>query len=365
MIVRLRGVTKIAKENGLYVVAVKINDNVYITGQGIVPGNKETEDGLTLREMTGEDKLSEEKNKKYPFIIEPYTQYKFADGYKFDSESPEGKAYLDFIESCAIDKVASSKSLFISGKHSFYLENKVVESKVKNKVFSNVIKAGSELNSLSRLDVLDLADYIYVTEGDVSCKRGKDYEVVFNTLSEYAMKTPLKLLNALSPENKNWMKVSNLVTEGVITSRNGEFFEGNTFIASNFETLVENYISDIEKHTRWEKKLKAKQGNVHVVFDEPEIDINGIKASFMEAIINNDDVTKAELTKVIKTSGNSELMEMLVKYSKVKIPANKEQLLDIIDTEHFQTFKKKFLAEFPSSELTTKEDIRNFLNNQS
>lgn len=373
MIVRLRGISKIAKEEGLFATAIKLGDNNYVTGQSIIPGDKKTSENLTLDEMTGKTPLSEEKMKKFSFIISPTTIYKFNDGHAFDTKTAEGNAMLDFIKITSSNSVANSKSQVIRGKHSFYLEDKVKESEVKISKLKTIVKAGNLLADLSKNDTLLLADYFYTYENDSNCGRDKAFGIIEGVLSDYAQKSPSKIINALKPENKNWLRVSNIVMSGILTKRNGEYFEGNTYIASNFESLVEQYNSNTDKSSRWDKKLSVKDKNAHVVFEEPNHDAKELKTKYLEAKLDGNDEECQLIEKLIRSLNDEELMEFLIKHrtKKVKdeskiepLTYTKEELIESIENDHFMTFKKKFHVVHPDTQkdFTVKEDYLKFLN---
>ena len=369
MKVKLRGISKVAKESGLYLASIKLNDNTYVTGQGVIPGRPKTAGGLTLDEMSGKTPLSEEKAKKFPFIINPFRQYPFPDGYVFDDESPEGKAFLDLIAITASDRVAASKAEIRRGDHSFYLENKVRESKAKVNRFKKSVQAANVLNKLSTSEMLGVADYIYVHENDPLCNRDKEEDVIFGALYDYAQKKPGVLMNAMSPENKSWIRVAGFVTKGILNKRNGEYYEGNVFIAANFESLIDLYRTNIEKSTRWDKKYSELKRNIYSDVTEPILDITGIKSSFLEAVFNDDKEAIEKASLEIKKSGDESLMALLVKHISNNKPIenttiSSSAIIEIINNEPWMKAFSSFKAAYPDSELTKKKPILEFLKTQ-
>ena len=368
MIVRLRGINKIAKEHGLFVTAIKLGDKLYVTGQGIIPGKKETANMLTYDEMIGEKQLSEEKAARFPYIIDPNMQHKFQDGFKFDTETVDGAAILNFIKTVASDRVAHTKSEIERGKHSFYLENKVAESKGKTARFKASLVAGNAIGKLSPNELLGLADYIYVHENEPNCGRDREQDIIVGTLYDYAEKSPSKIINALKDENKMWIRVAGIVSKGVINKKNGEYYEGTVFIASNFDALVETYRTQIEKATRWDKKYAAIVKNVYTTFDEPVLDVNSIKNELMTAVLDNDSDAFDKVALTIKKSNNAELMELLIKYNSRMKDLDKTDkmlgasgLLDYVNEVPWMKFYSEFKRTYPDSDLAKKEQIIEFL----
>jgi len=350
MKVKLRGVTKVAKEHGLRVIPVKVNDNTYATGQGILPNDPDTVDNLTLKEMLGEKQLTADKMKRFPFIINPYARKTFQDGHLFDLDNPEENALLNLILISA-DRVAPSKGEFNRMKHDFYIENRTKESEKKTKSFRKTIKAGIAVEKLSPNEMLELADYLFVNHNEANCSRDREVSVITNTIYEYSATKPDFILDALKKDNKTNLYVSSLVIAGILTKKGADFYEGKTFIATTFEKVVSIYNTDLTKAARWDGKLREKSKNAHITFDEPILDITGIKNEFLMAIFDEDVAKIDELTITIKKSASNELMALLVKFNdKVKVIKNppkseepkKLTLLESADQEPFMVFKSKF-----------------------
>lgn len=368
MIVKLRGVTKVTKEFGIFLTAIKLNDNLYVTGQEVRPGIRTIDNGLTYEEMTGAKILSEEKAKMFPFIVKPHTIIPFRDGHKFDTDTPEGVANLNFVKSVARDRIAHSKDEFRKGKHEMYIEDKIQESKTKVNRFKLSMKAGNALGRLSPNELLGIADYIYVHENEPACSRDRDIDIIHSTLYDYAEKKPLVLLEAMKDENKSWINVANIITKGILNKKNGEYYEGNIFISTNFESLVELYRTDISKSSRWDKKAEALGKNIYAVETEPSLDIASIKSRFLNAIVIGDKVELDEVSLEIRRSKNAELMALLVSYinkNKVVAPIlTNDELLASFEEENFAKARAQFLKAHPNTGLKTKDEFINFLKSE-
>jgi len=366
MEVKLIGRVKVAKEHGLYVRAIKLNDNTYITGQGIIPGKPETANNLTLAEMEGKEKLSQEKMKRFPVIVNPHRMYHFRDGFTFNLDTDEGKAFYDLVIMTRSDMVAETRSKVDKQKHLFYFENKEIESQEKLTKYGASIEAGTKLQTLTEDEMLELGDYFYVFYGESRCNRKQKLSVIKATLFEIAHERPARIVEALRKENKERIHVSNFIIKGIITKKGSEFFEGNIYIAGSFDNLVETYRTDHVKSQRWDSKLQSLSNNVHVRFESPTLDETKIKSDLLESMIDNDFEKFDKLSVLIEKSGSIELKALLTKFKskrvKEEVVSNtNDDLLELIETENWMSFFSKFKKKYPDSALTTKDAIREFL----
>jgi hypothetical protein len=368
MEVKLIGRVKVAKEHGLYVQAIKLNEHTYVTGQGIIPGKPETSNNLTLAEMEGKEKLSEEKMKRFPVIVNPHRVYHFRDGFIFDLDTAEGKAYYNLIMATRGDLVAKTRSHVDKQKHLFYIENKEVESQEKISKYSAAINAGIKLQELTEDELLELGDYFYVYHNESRCNRKQKMSVIKSTLFEISHETPSRIIEALKPENKERIHVSNFVTKGILTRKGSEFFEGNMYIAGTFDNLVETYRTDHVKSQRWESKMKSLTNDVHARFESPKLDEAKIRTDLLEAMLDNDLDKFDKLAVLIKKSGSLELKSFLKKYQDklqaeevVQDGLSNDGLLESLENDQWLVFVKKFKSMYPDSALTKKDEIREFL----
>lgn len=387
MKIKLVAVSKIGKEHGLYVRAVEISNGIYATGQGIIPNDSSTSNNLTYKEMIGEDKLSEEKMKRFPFIINPHDDFKIPDGFIFDLDDVESKAKYDLVVMSA-QRLAMSKDKFNRQKHSFYLQDKVKESKAKVSSYKATFKAGNMIERLSTEELQDLADYLYIYKNESRCSRKIEVDVVVSTIYEYATKTPSVIIEALAPENKLSLKISKYIIKGILMKKGADFYEGKVFIASSFDKLIEHYKSDMIFASRVDSKYESLKNNIHATFNSPEINASEIKADFLQAILLEDkDELKLQM-KLIKNSGDAKLNSLMTKMNeKIGIIFNpiktihkgadydidkssvvsKETIGDLLSkiaSVHFSKVSSEFKKLYPNSELTKKEEIEKFLNEQ-
>jgi len=364
MEVKLIGRVKIAKEHGLYVQAMKLNEHTYITGQGIIPGDSKTANNLTLKEMEGEKELTAEKMKRFPIVINPYRVYHFRDGFTFNLDTDEGKAYYNLIINTRSDIVAETRSEIDKQKHLFYFENKELESQQKLTKYSAAIDAGIKLQELNETELLELGDYFFVFHNESRCNRTQKLTVIKSTLFEIAHEKPNRIVNALKKENKERIHVSNFVTKGIIIKKGSEFYEGNMFIAGSFDNLVETYRTDHVKSQRWDEKVKLLSKNVHTRFESPTLDESKIKNDLLESVLDSDLDKFNKLSILITKSGSIELKAILNKYKTkmAKKTLSKDELLILLEKEkNWMSFYSKFIAAYPDSALTKKEEITLFL----
>lgn len=297
-IVKLRGISKIAKSSGLYIKAAKLNDNTYVTGQGIIPSDPESVNNLTLDEMTGKKPLSDEKARRFPFIINPFEIYNFPDGKVFDLDTYEDRAFVEMIKLVG-GRVAKSKSEVIRGRHDFYLENKEKEHKVIVSKFEKMIEAGNIIMGLSSDGVFDMASFIGVSKGDSQMLIEMSTNQARALLVKYAQDKPEVIIEGNLPENKIWIQVANLVSSNVLKLNGSDFYEGSTFIASDFDSLVNIYRTDSQKKIRWDKKYRAKNSK-KVGFDFNDSAIQAEPTDTVKVLIDqyNNSLISLNLDKV-------------------------------------------------------------------
>jgi len=375
----LRAITPIAKRHGLYVSSVMINDNNYATGQGIIPNRPETMNNLTLDEMIGKKPLSDEKARRFPFIIDPFYVYHFSDGHKFDKELFEDNAKLVLI-SIAAKRVAKNKASIIRGKHDFYLENKEEESQTTISLFQKVIDAGNIINKLQMDDMLDVMSFVAVTTKDSSLFRDMSYNLLMAELVKLAKNKPDLIINSIKPENKNWIHVSKLVRKGVLNMKGGEIYEGKMFVAKDIATLVSIYSSDIDKASRWDNKLNQNKVGSRPVVEVKQAKDNRIE-ELKDACLLVDKKRVERLYDELKDSKDEAVIKQLRRYSGMissileqNVDAIVEndrldiltdaQLLNSSISDQWVIFKSKFKKAYPDSELKKKEEMINFLKNK-
>lgn len=367
-IVKLRCTNKIAKKNGIYVRPYMIDKNNYATGQGVLPNDASTHNNLTLKEMIGEVALSEEKAKRFPFIVDPFGPKKFEDGFTFDLDTPEGEAMYNLVllncAHVAIDKVTYQNDHM---RYQAYFENRAVESTNRTKLVKDTIKAGSLINSLSLPALFDLANFLYIHKNESNCSPKASQEVIIDALYAYSQKKPKVIIDALKEDNVKALRVSNFIVKGILTRKNSDFYEGNTFLANSFEKVVALYNNNFEYSQRWDEKYSTKSENAHASFAEvtPTLNIEAIKNKLLISIMDKDITSIDSVVNEIKASGSNELMVFLVSYNskinEAKAPVAKkvtdETAMKVEDDGIKEIISESNTVKIPAANTVTEEVI--------
>ena len=266
--VRLIAMKSTYRKEALRVVAIA-HGSTFITGQGVIPGDPSTEGGLTSNQMLGLEPLSEEQKRRFPFIIDPNTIYKFQHNYIFDLDNPEQEQLLKFLLTVA-PTVAPSLREFRNGKHTHYIEDAVAEAKVAVQGVNIMYEALKHIKESSFEKVKDVAMYFnYSRKGFSIDMRSASADEIYGALYKVCQDEPNEIIKCFSRAMQDEMLVIKMVEMGVITQKGSDFFEGSDFLGSSMNATIEfirkkENVSRLSKWTQFAKQANpVNAGNVN------------------------------------------------------------------------------------------------------
>jgi hypothetical protein len=246
------------------------NIHAFLTGQHIVPGDPSTDNNLTVDEMTGKKALTNEKAKKFPFVINPETAYAIIHGRRLNLNTKEDGtpvfypdwAFYNWLK--YIPEVAQSEKDIIPTKHILYLLDKEQEAKVKIDKRKQFFKAMKLIDSLSFAELADVALLLnYYVPG---------FNVNVQTLSKTMLEE--KIGEACELHSEHIMKYSEdgakedlfylrLYSTGIISKRENAFYDGSQYLGntlSDLKMFINKKENDSYK-SKWTRLLRDKMGD--------------------------------------------------------------------------------------------------------
>ena len=294
-IIKLIAMTPTYRKDGLRVVAIPYM-NTYITGQQKLPGDPSTEDGLTLNQMLGIDPLTAEQKEKYPMVINPTQYYKFNHNHRFNLDNPEDEQLLNFL--IAVERgIAPSKKQFMKGKHTHYLEDQQLEAKEEITEFDSQYEAMKHIKSASFEVVQDVARYLTYSKKDFKVNiKSVSKDELYASLYKVCKETPHVIISCFTKDIKDEMLIMKMIDAGVVVVRNGEFYEGNDFLGTSMNAVVE-FMRKKENASRLSKWNNFAKQNGKAGFSDDEKAAEFLK-SMKEAI----DAKDVDLAKSINAT---------------------------------------------------------------
>jgi hypothetical protein len=285
--VRLIAMKSTYRKEALRVVAIA-HGNTFITGQGVIPGEPSTEGGLTANQMLGIDPLTEEQKRRFPFIVDPKTIYKFQHNYIFDLDNPEHEQLLKFLLTVA-PGVAPSLREFRKGKHTHYIEDAVEEAKVAVQGVNVMYEALKHIKESSFEKVKDVAMYFnYSRKGFSINMKSASADEVYGALYKVCQDEPNEIIKCFSRAMQDEMLVIKMIEMGVITQKGSDFFEGSDFLGSSMNATIE-FIRKKENVSRLSKWTQfAKQANPVNASNVNDSKIHDYLVTMENAIENKD-----------------------------------------------------------------------------
>lgn len=249
------------------------NINTYLTGQHIDPNDPETYDNLTLEEMTGQERLSPEKKKRFPFVIDPLKRINFRNLETFDLSTDAKGKFINPKDAAMINLlrkycwfVADSKAQVQNRKHYFYIHDEIFEAEARvvnsDKVYEAQKFVREELASDGLFDVALVLSY-KLKEFTFN---PKDYNpiVLKDKILQVCETKPETILECKADAFKNDIFILKLAYHEVITRRGTDFYDGSTFIGKDlldvqkFIKLEENVMTV----SKWGRMLAQKEGRI-------------------------------------------------------------------------------------------------------
>lgn len=349
-VIKLRALKKIGKKHGMIVLAVQIDDNTYRTGQHYDIKNP-SNPYLTLKEMTSEIALSEEKAKVFPYVINPLNPLKFKDGDEFDIETPRGKAIVDFIRLNAFPgTVAENKESINRSKSEWYFEDKEQEADTSLKMFDVKFKAGGVLNAMSVHEKLRLANYLFIFKGDKELSKNNKEAVLFARLYQYCEFAPQVIIDSQLEENKTNLLIAEMVEKGIIKKSGSDYYDGTNLVAKDFASLVYVYKTELHLQQQWDVRYRQIMNNPSTMFNPVIVEqISVSTQEFLESIIKRDRKSLEILVKNLERSNDMKSKQLLAEY--------RSQINDILNPVDKTMKEETPMVEEPKKQEPSPEKI--------
>jgi len=259
--------------------------NTYITGQHINPEDPSTIGNLTIKEMIGEVDLSEDKKKKFPYIINPENPVpiihlkrlnlsRYEDG---SYVAPKDKALYDFYQ-LQRRVVAPSKDKVKKGTHYFYIEDKEQEARQyvtkKDTIFKAQKLVREQTAARSLVDVALFLNYSvpgFNVNVDVLTKLQLEEKILVA-----CEKHPYDVIKSYSKDSKQILYILKLETNKIIQRKEGNFFDGGRFLGATVEEVI-RFMDRKENETFVTKWAKQYHDKVKTLPDDiPETSVEGV-----------------------------------------------------------------------------------------
>lgn len=244
----------------------------YRTGQHIDTNDPSTRNNLTVEEMTGEVQLSEEKRKRFPYVLNPLPQINFYNNQEFDLSTDESGNVLNPRDAALVKllkehgyMVAHSREQVVPKKHYFYIKDDIYEAEQRVTKSDKTYQAEKfiredvdedGLRDIGMVLAYKVKDFRYSPDGETSDLLLKD------KIIELCKNNPEKVLECKQPGTADDIYVLKLSLHGFITRRGTDFYDGSKFIGKDLED-VKKFMS-LEENTalvsKWNRLLAEKEG---------------------------------------------------------------------------------------------------------
>lgn len=246
----------------------------YLTGQHYDPRDPSTSDYLTKEEIEGKTKISNEKMKRFPFVIlinDDFLSIPIIHRTKLDISTDEnGKPlnpkdytyYNYFINYCGI--VAPSKDKVNTGRHYFYILDKeyVMETKVSKRQL--IFKAMQLTNNIPFAKMFEVA--LILNYRIKESKINPSYMTALqlqDIIGEYCESNPQEVINAFTEQSRQELYVLKLVHYGILTLRDHtNFYDGSQYVGNRIEEVIKFMRSSegASYATKWNKLMENQEG---------------------------------------------------------------------------------------------------------
>lgn len=250
--------------------------NCYMTGQHIDPSDRSTKDNLTVDEMTMQKQLSEEKAKRFPYIINPEQNIPIIHMEQLDISVEDGEpvnpnhwAKYNFIKNhCSF--VASSKKSVRPGTDYFYIED--LESEAEEAVKASDLRYEAEKCIREKTSIRNMKDIALMLNYKI-----KNFSIPVDTLSETRVKAELlkacekhynEVISCFRTDANEELYIYKLVKYGILENKNGAFFDGTQIIGTNVENVkiyMKSGATENQKYvSKWGRLLLEKEGKMPI-----------------------------------------------------------------------------------------------------
>lgn len=240
----------------------------YLTGQHIDHYKDTTRNNLTTDEMTGKERLSPQKAKLFPYVINPLEPLMLIHNAPVDLTKDELGNYINVVDKAFYDYlvyqpvVALNKEVFNRTKHVFYIQDEEKEAAGRITQKSLVYKAAfmiRENTSFEKLKEVGLLLNFSSTDFNVNLDRISKVKLE-DMIYSLCEKDPQKVIDCFDADVDNKLFVLKLVDKGILKRKGNDFFEGSRYIANGLDGVLA-YISNKEGQldaSKWHKMFDNK-----------------------------------------------------------------------------------------------------------
>ncbi len=257
--------------------------NTYLTGQHIDAERPETANThLTVKEMTGETPLSEQKLKKFPYIINPKNEYPLINGMILNiTQKPDG-TYENVKDGSLYEmyvkygyRIARSRKTFRKGYDFFYIQDEIEEAReavsIDDKIFEAMKCIKEKTNVSSYKDVALLLSY--KIKGFFLNIDNKDELVIQNKLFEVCKKNPDEVIECFTEQAKDDLVILKLADKNIIQKKGTDFFDGDRYIGNSVRS-VQSFMRDPSNRQvvdKWTRLLNKEEKEANATPAEKEM----------------------------------------------------------------------------------------------
>ena len=242
----------------------------FLTGQHIDPSDPETEDNLTLDEMTNKVPLSQDKVRRFPFVINPLRTIKFMNNQKFDLSTNSKGEIINYKDEAFVNLlrkygwfVAQDKDSIIPRKHYFYIHDEIHEAEKRIVSSDKAYQAEKYVREdVSEEGLKDLALVLSYKLASFSYTPGVTNKLVIkDKIIEACKNNPEKVLETKEESFKDDLFILKLSLNDILRRRGTDFYYGSEFIGKDLNA-VKKYMKmeeNRDKVSKWSRTLAEKE----------------------------------------------------------------------------------------------------------
>ena len=249
--------------------------NTFKTGQHIVPGDPSTKDNLTIDEMIGKKPLSEEKEKKFPYVINPHDPIIWNHMQKLDISTDDDGRPINPRDTALYqyamiqDYIGKVKGV-LAGGELYYIEDEENEANDRIVKRDRIYQAENKVRNLGMEGITNLVLLLnhkyknfYV---DVN---NTPKDIILDKVFEVIDKEPEVVMSCFTPSAQEELFVAKLHNFNIIQRKGFSFYDGHEYLGDGLIGAV-NYMkrNDDESNARfarWSARLQSiEKGEVFV-----------------------------------------------------------------------------------------------------
>lgn len=245
----------------------------YLTGQHVDPGDPDTFDNLTVEEMTGQQILSPEKKRRFPFVINPLNRINFNNRQVFDLSKDKQGNYINPKDASMVNLirkytwfVAVSKNDIQPKKHFFYIHDEVFEAEQKVTKADKVYEALKFVREgLTDDGLFDVALVLSYKLKEFVFNHNEYNKVVLkDKILEVCEKKPEKILECKSEGHLDEVFILKLTIHDIIKRKGTDLYDGGKFLGKDLYDLRKfmKQEENIGIVSKWSRLLADKEGRI-------------------------------------------------------------------------------------------------------